>query len=83
MEAYQRVRQRLGYSNIPIYELQQESRMSPDQIRALILEESRRGNAVLSLGDWSLSSDAVRSAAIDIRGDRYLLVRFKNSASRP
>ena len=82
MEAYQRVSQRIGYSNIPIYELQRESRIRPDQLKALILEESRKGNAVLSLGDWSLSSDAVRSAAIEIRGDRYLLVRFKNSASR-
>jgi hypothetical protein len=83
MEAYQRVSRRTGYSNIPIYELQQECRMPLEQIKALILEESRNGNAVLSLGDWSLSSEAVRSAAIDIRGDRYLLVRFKNSASRP
>ncbi len=77
MEAYQQVRQRLGYSNIPIYELQQESRIPLDQVKTLIMEESRRGNAVLSLGDWSLSSEAVRSAAIEIRGDRYLLVRFK------
>ena len=82
MQAYQRVSRRTGYSSISIYELQQESRLPLDQIKAFILEESRNGNAVLSLGDWSLSSDAVRSAAIEIRGDRYLLVRFKNSASR-
>ena len=83
MQAYQRVSRRTGYSSISIYELQQESRLPLDQIKAFILEESRNGNAVLSLGDWSLSSEAARSAAVDIRGDRYLLVRFKDSAPGP
>jgi hypothetical protein len=83
MQAYQRVSRRTGYSNISISELQQESGLPLEQIKAFILEESRNGNAVLSLGDWSLSSEATRSAAVDIRGDRYLLVRFKDSAPGP
>jgi hypothetical protein len=76
LEAYERVRQRIGYSNIPIYNLQQELEAPMSDVKSFILAESRRGNAVLSVGDWSLSSEEVRSGVIEIGGYRYLLVRF-------
>ena len=42
--------------------------------------QAREGKAVLSTGDWSLSSEEVRAGAIESRGRQYLLVRFKKPA---
>jgi hypothetical protein len=74
--AYLRVRDRLGYSNVEISELRKELGVPMDRLKSFLLEQSRRGKAVLSVGDWSLSSDEVRSAVIEIGGYKYLLVRF-------
>ena len=76
LDAYDRAKHRIGYSNVPIYELQMELGVPFSLLKAHILEESRRGNAVLSVGDWSLSSEEIRSGVIEIGGYRYLLVRF-------
>ena len=75
-EAYLRVRSKLGYSNIEISELLKELGVPMDLLKTFLLEQSRLGKAVLSVGDWSLSSDEVRSAVIEIGGYKYLLVRF-------
>ena len=77
LAAYRKVRQRIGFSDVEIYELQQESGCDTDSLKNFLLEESREDRAVLSFGDWSLSSEETRSAAIHIRGKTYLLVRFK------
>ena len=76
MSAYSRVKARLGYSNITIYELQQELGVPMGELKRFIVEEARTGGAALSIGDWSLSSEAVRSGVIELGGYRYLLVRF-------
>jgi hypothetical protein len=76
MSAYSRVKTRLGYSNIPIYELQQELGVPMEKLKSFIVEEARSGGAALSIGDWSLSSEEVRSGVIELGGYRYLLVRF-------
>ena len=80
LNAYKRAKERLGYSNVEIYELQKELGAPMDQVKAFLLEENRRGNAVLSLGDWSLSSDETRSGAIGLLGKPHLLVRFRDEA---
>lgn len=80
LRAYRRVRGRLGYSNVEIYELQKELGAPMDQVKTFLLEENRKGNAVLSLGDWSLSSEETRSGAIELLGRSYLLVRFRDEA---
>ncbi len=36
----------------------------------------RAGDAVLSLGDWSLANEETRAAALELDGEKYLLVRF-------
>lgn len=77
LEAYQTVRQRIGFSNVEIYELQQELDAPMEQVKDFLLEESRQGRAVLGLGDWSLSSEETRSGAIYLRDKPHLLVRFK------
>jgi len=80
LNAYRRVKDRLGYSNVEIYELQKELGAPMDQVKTFLLEENRRGNAVLSLGDWSLSSEETRSGAIELLGRPHLLVRFMDGA---
>jgi hypothetical protein len=79
LEAYQKVSQRAGFSNVEIYQLQQELGAPMDALKAFLLEESRHGRAVLSLGDWSLSSEETRSGAVELQGSQYLLVRFKDA----
>jgi hypothetical protein len=74
--AYQRLRSRLGYRNVEISELQRELGIPMDALKRHLLEESREGRAVLSLGDWSVSSDAIRAGAIELFGKPHLLVRF-------
>ncbi len=78
LQAYQKVSRQIGFSDVEIYRLQQELGADMEALKAFIRGEARQGRAVLSLGDWSLSSEAVRSGAIESRGRQYLLVRFKN-----
>jgi hypothetical protein len=80
LDAYRRVKDRLGYSNVEICELQKELGAPMDQVKTFLLEENQRGNAVLSLGDWSLSSEETRSGAIELLGRPHLLVRFMDGA---
>ena len=80
LDAYRRVKERLGYSSVEIYELQKELGAPMDQLKAFLLEESRRGAAILSLGDWSLSSQETRSGAIELFGKPHLLVRLREEA---
>jgi hypothetical protein len=75
--AYLRVRIRLGYSNVEISELRKELDIPMDRLKSFLLEQSRLGNVVLSLGDWSVSSEAVRAGAIELYGRPHLLVSFK------
>ncbi len=75
--AYLRVRSRVGYSNVEISELRQELGVPMDRLKTFLLEQSRLGSVVLSLGDWSVSSEEIRSGAIELYGRPHLLVSFK------
>lgn len=77
MAAYQVVKQRERFSDVEIYSLQQESGVTMPELKAFLLHMSRAGRAVLSLGDWSLSSEEIRSGAVEIHGRQNLMVRFK------
>ncbi|MDM8526191.1 hypothetical protein QUF80_22675 [Desulfococcaceae bacterium HSG8] len=77
LEAYNKVTQRIGFSNVEIYDLQQELGVPMDELKAFLLEESRQGRAVLSFGDWPLASEETRSGAIYLNNKPNLLVRFK------
>lgn len=76
LAAYQRLTRRLGYSNVEISGLRREAGCSMDALKHFLLEESRRGRAVLSLGDWSVSSEETRAGAIELFGKPHLLVRL-------
>jgi hypothetical protein len=76
LAAYQRLARRLGYSNVEISGLRREAGCSMDSLKRFLLEESRKGRAVLSLGDWSVSSEETRAGAIELFGKPHLLVRL-------
>jgi hypothetical protein len=76
MDSYQKVKQRFHFSDIWIFELYQEAGLQMDVLKNFLLKESREGRAVLSYGDWSLSSDEIHTGAIEINGDQHLMVRF-------
>lgn len=78
ISAYEKLKRNTGFSNVEIYKLHQESGVPLDALKQFILDECRRGTAVLTTGDWSLSSEATRSGCIELDGIRYLLVRFLN-----
>lgn len=77
LTAYRKLKARTKFPDVEIYALQQEIGSDMGDLKAFLLEESRKGNAVLSIGDWSLSDENVRSGAIYIRGKAHLLVYFK------
>ena len=74
--AYQRLARRLGYSNVDISGLRREAGCSMDALKHFLLDESRQGRAVLTLGDWSVSSEETRAGAIELFGKPHLLVRL-------
>ncbi|MFH1138855.1 MAG: hypothetical protein V1816_22485 [Pseudomonadota bacterium] len=76
LRAYQALKDRDGYSDVEIYHLQQAAGVPMDELKAFILMMGRRGLAVPSQGDWSLSSEEVRTGAIELHGRPNLMVRF-------
>lgn len=77
LEAYATVKKRTGFSNIEIYALQQELGCDLTVLHALLLSLNKEEKIVLTTGDWSLSSENIRQAGIDLAGQKRLLVRFK------
>lgn len=74
---YKEIKERDGYRDIAISQLQKESGMPMEQIKDFLRQESRQGNVVLSRGDWSLSSETIRAGSIELYGTKHLLVRLK------
>ncbi|MCF6149940.1 MAG: hypothetical protein E3K37_14905 [Candidatus Kuenenia sp.] len=76
LTSYEKIKRQKGFSNIEIYELQRDLGVPMEYLKSFLLEESRAGRAVFSLGDWSLSSGETRSGAVYLDGRPYLLIRF-------
>ncbi|MBF0537470.1 MAG: hypothetical protein HQL03_04355 [Nitrospirae bacterium] len=77
LAAYEKVKERCGFSDVEIADLRDELSVTQGQLEAFLLQESRQGKAVLSQGDWSLSDDKTRSGAIRLFGKPHLLVRLE------
>lgn len=75
---YQRlVRESGGFPDVKIAALR--AALTPEAARSLpgeLIALWREGRATLSLGDWSLASEDTRAAAVEMDGEKYLLVRF-------
>ena len=50
---------------------------SAEALSARLTDLWREGRATLSQGDWSLADEATRAAAVELQGERYLLVRLE------
>lgn len=75
----QSVRESGGFPDVKISALRRalptgEPAELSERLRALW----REGRATLSLGDWSLASEEMRQAAVELDGERYLLVRIED-----
>lgn len=76
LKAYKIVKKRFEFSNVRISDLRKEIDVPMEIFKEFLLEQSRLGNAVLSLGDWSLSSDEIKNGAVYLNEKPHLLVRF-------
>jgi hypothetical protein len=76
-EAYRRLAEQSGFLSVKIAALQRESGSPLAELQQWLRDEYQQGRAVLSFGDWSLSDEATRAAAIELRGERYLLVKLQ------
>jgi hypothetical protein len=75
-ESYRKAVGEAGFSNVLIEEIRAQLDAPLHALKALLLEECRAGRAVPSLGDWSLSSEMARAAAIVINGRPHLRIRL-------
>ncbi|QTA80525.1 Uncharacterized protein dnl_28300 [Desulfonema limicola] len=78
LDAYKKVSQQTGFSNIEIYELKKALDVPVETLKNFIIEQNKQGDIILTKGDWSLYSREIRSAAVQIDGISYLLIRFKD-----
>ncbi len=73
-EIYARlVRQSGGFPDVRIAALGSAEGKRGEQLVALW----REGRATFSQGDWSLADEVSREAAVELNGERYLLVRLE------
>ncbi|MDB6150617.1 MAG: hypothetical protein JWQ44_2065 [Chthoniobacter sp.] len=77
-DAYRALVARGGFPAVQIAALQRETGAGLDELKAWLLAEHRSGRAVFGLGDWSLADLDARAAAIELRGERHLLVRLED-----
>jgi DNA-binding HxlR family transcriptional regulator len=76
-EAYRVLAEQSGFPSVKIAVLQRESGTQLAALQRWLRNEYQQGRAVLSFGDWSLSDEATRAAAIELRGESYLLVKLQ------
>jgi predicted RNase H-like nuclease (RuvC/YqgF family) len=76
MKTYQRIAERIGFSNIMILDLQAETGIELKQLQNFLRAESRAGRAVLTPSDFSIATEEQKNAAIVLNGRHYFQVRF-------
>lgn len=69
-----------GWSDVRISDLSARSGVPPERLGPWIKEQARAGKAIPSRGDWSLSRPKDKAAAIEVRGEPHLQVRFRDDA---
>jgi hypothetical protein len=74
--AYEALHRRTGFPAVNISGLQGESGVAMDELKPWLVEEYQAGRAVLAEGDWSLATPEEREGAIEVHGQRCILVRL-------
>lgn len=80
-EAYAVLVHTRGFLDVQIAALASEARVPLADLHAWLKEESAAGRAHLSRGDWSLSTEEERKAAILLDGEPHLRVRIDSQAA--
>ncbi|MEI9894856.1 MAG: hypothetical protein WDN28_13470 [Chthoniobacter sp.] len=75
--AYHTLVTRTGFRDVEIAALQRESGAPLAELKEWLQAEHHDGRADFYFGDWSLSDAQTREGAIELRGERYLLVRLE------
>ena len=78
-DVYRRLaRESGGFPDVKISALKKAlGQAAGETLAAELIALWRQGEATLSLGDWSLASEETRAAAVELAGEKYLLVRFE------
>jgi len=77
--AYRSVVDEKGYADVLVCEvLSRLPDAAPKLLSSLLTQACKEGWAVASGGDWSLSSDAERAAAVYINGQPHLRIRIND-----
>jgi hypothetical protein len=76
--AYASLVSRTGFPDVEIAALRREAEVALPELRTWLVAEHDRGHANFALGDWSLASEEERAAAVELRSQRYLLVRLED-----
>lgn len=74
--AYAELVQRKGFIDVEIAALQRQAEVPLAELKDWLRAEHAQGRANFFTGDWSLSDEATRAGVIELRGERYLLVRL-------
>lgn len=75
--AYDDTVREFGYPDVLIHELHLRLGGELEALKQALLDACRAGDAVPGIGDWSLSSEKERAAALYIDGRPHLRIRFK------
>ncbi|MEA3209098.1 MAG: hypothetical protein QOE70_2155 [Chthoniobacter sp.] len=75
-EAYRTIASHTGLPAVRISALHRAVDLPLGDLQRWLVNEYQQGRAVLSFGDWSLADEATRAAAVEVGGERYLLVRL-------
>lgn len=76
-QAYGELVRSTGFPDAEIAALQRAVGFPMDALKEWLRSENRHGRAIFGLGDWSLADESTRAGVIEMRGDRYLLVRLE------
>lgn len=74
--SYQKIAEEKGFPAIPISELQKRSGVDMETLKKFLTAEHNAGRAVLSAGDWSISTPEEHAGNIKLHGQDMLQVRF-------
>jgi len=77
LAAYRALVEEGGFRDVSLGDLAAAIPCSSEALRVLVVEMRNKGLASLSKGDWSLASEAERSAGVEIDGRIYVRVRLR------
>ena len=79
LAAYTRWRQSSGSSLMAISDLVREANLPLRALHEWLLEEAKARRAELSEGDWTLATEEMREAALQVQGMKFIRVRFEET----